>query len=183
MARSVITGGPCSGKTTVIEYLAQRGIPVVRETMSYVLPQQRALEAAFPGTAILPEREPRAFRKLVIETQLRLEEESPPDAICDVGILENAVYWALHHQEPLPELEQCLQRGRYARVFLFAPMPTYERNGIRFEDAQQANIASERIERLYRRLGYPIIRVPVLPVKERAEMVLRNITRTPVVIR
>jgi predicted ATPase len=59
-------------------------------------------------------------------------------------------------------------------VFLLALLP-YKKDYARIEDEKGAKHIEEMIYDTYHDLGYDVIRIPVLPVKDRSKLILEKL--------
>ena len=164
----VITGAPCSGKTTVLSELARRGFRVVPEAArAYIdaeLKKGRHLDEIKSDPARF---EGQIFRtKLAIETRLPARER----LFFDRALPDSIAYYRLEGLDPAEPRRHSL-RVRYRRVFLFERM-VFTRDTVRTEDPQTAERIERLIEGAYTDLGYAIVRVPLIPVAERADFVI-----------
>jgi predicted ATPase len=169
----VITGAPCSGKTTLIRALADRGFRTVEESgRAYVvgeLAKGRTADEIFGDGAIL--------QRGVLGLQLESERTLPVD---DLAFLDGAsptclTYLRAMGVNPNVILAHCFYH-RYASVFLLERFPL-EKDGVRFEDDVTAGLIGEWLARDYGALGYQVVRVPVLPLEERLTFVLERLIR------
>ncbi len=164
----VITGAPCSGKTSVITELSLRGLRVVPEAArAYIddeLKKGRLLREI--------KADPHCFEGRIFRAKLRMEARLPAgDALfLDRALPDSIAYYILEGLDPSEPLRQSL-RVRYRRVFLFERLE-FMKDPVRSENAQSADRIEGLIETAYSGLGYDIIRVPVMPVPERVEFVL-----------
>ncbi len=164
----VITGAPCSGKTSVITELSLRGLRVVPEAA------RAYLDAELKKGRLLSEikADPHCFEGRIFRAKLRVEARLPAgDALfLDRALPDSIAYYTLEGLDPSEPLRQSL-RVRYRRVFLFERLE-FMKDPVRSENAQSADRIEGLIETAYSGLGYDIIRVPVMPVPERVEFVL-----------
>ncbi|MCU0558990.1 MAG: ATP-binding protein [Desulfobacterales bacterium] len=164
----IITGAPCSGKTAVIAELSRRGHPVVAETARAVIDRElargRRLEEIKADAA--------AFEGQIFRTKLELESRLPAEEplFLDRGLPDSIAYYTLEGLDPREPLRHS-RRIAYRRVFLFERLE-FLKDPVRSEDPQTAARIERLIAEAYGRLGYPIVRVPVLSIAERAEFVL-----------
>jgi predicted ATPase len=82
--------------------------------------------------------------------------------------------WRYQGMDPNELLPECLHL-RYASVFILDLLPL-ELDGARFEDDMFTIQFDEWLVRDYSALGYDVIRVPVLPPKDRVEFVLDTLS-------
>ncbi|MCP4867312.1 MAG: ATP-binding protein [Proteobacteria bacterium] len=169
----VIAGGPCSGKTTLLNALAEAGRPVHPETA------RRLLEAGIAEgkTAAELRADPAAWQTEIFRQDHALFDGLPRDEVVftDTSFIEDLVFAADAGLQIGPRLESWLRHLRYAVVFFLDPLPDYETGGVRLEDAEQARRISDRVEAAYRAYGYTPVRVPFGTVSERVAFIEANI--------
>ena len=169
----VLTGGPCSGKSSLIDELEKRGFPIVREVARDVLirkgkkPVTReelfALQYEIGKEQILREEKARVeySRKGVVFLDRGL-----PDLLAYYHILLNFVHMQIDDR----------MKNRYDKVFFLDRLP-FVNDGLRSEDDNKANDLHNSLSRHYKLAGYNPVSVPVLPISERADFVLSFLNR------
>jgi predicted ATPase len=167
----VITGSGCSGKTTLIDQLADKGFQTVPEVGRQYVERELA-----KGRTIEKIREDRAalFCQLY---DMMVKSESRLRAI-DVLFLDRALPDSLAHarftgRNPNEILPDCFQHC-YASVFLLDRLP-YQKDGVRAADDPTAAYFELWTSRDYRALGYNVVRVPVMSPEERLAFVLQTL--------
>lgn len=167
----VITGAPCSGKTSVIRALETRGYAVVHEVARALI--DAALQQGFTLEDLKSDES--AFEHRILLEKEKIEAGLSPSALVflDRAIPDSLAYFIHAGLDIALPLEKS-RLYRYQTIFLFERFQ-FKRDGVRTED----DITAEKIDRLlwesYRQLGYDVIRVPVLPVWERTEYLLARI--------
>jgi predicted ATPase len=168
----VLTGAPCSGKTTLTGQLAGKGFRTVPESgRAYVegeLAKGRTRKEVF--------RDGTALQRGVLGVQLRSERALP---VNELAFLDGAspsclAYLRVMGVNPNAILAECFHH-RYASVFVLDRFP-FEQDGVRFEDDATAGFIHEWLVRDYSALGYSLVRVPVLPREERLAFVLDRLS-------
>lgn len=167
----VITGAPCSGKTSVIEGLARRGFNVVPEAARAYIDSQ--LHQGYTLTEI--KSDIRSFERHIllakVQTERKLSKSQP--VFLDRAIPDSIAYFKLEGldcKEPLAYSRMY----RYKKIFLFDQL-TFEKDAVRSEDPALAAQIEAMLEQCYIDLGYPITRVPALPIDQRIDFVLAHI--------
>jgi predicted ATPase len=165
---NVITGAPCSGKTSVIIELAQRGYRVVPEAA------RAHIDAELKKGRRLSEikADPSRFEGHIFRTKLRIEARLPAGValFLDRALPDSIAYYILEGLDPSEPRRHSL-RVRYQQVFLFERLE-FMKDPVRSENARTADRIERLIETAYGGLGYAITRVPVMPVPDRAEFIL-----------
>ncbi len=167
----VITGTVSSGKTTLIEQLADRGFQTVPETARQYIEREVSR-----GRTIDEVREnPVALQRSLNNATLKIEHGLRAN---DVLFLDRAfpdalAFCRVSGLNPNEILADCFHH-RYASVFLLDRFPV-DQNGVRFHDDVTAAIIDEWLARDYSALGYSVVRVPVLAMEERLAFVLERL--------
>jgi predicted ATPase len=168
----VITGAPCSGKSTLIDQLADREFQTVPEAGRQCIEREMA-----KGRTIDEIRENMAAIQIATkDMQLEIEHGLRAN---DVLFLDGAVpgslaWYRAFGLNPNEILLECFHH-RYASVFILDPLP-FQEDGARNEDAPIVGYLDEWITRDYSALGYRVVRVPVLSLQERLAFVLERLT-------
>jgi predicted ATPase len=164
----VITGAPSSGKTEVILHLERRGQRVVHEAARAYIEQE--LEK---GRTIQKIKEdPLRFERCILRRKVDIESRLPATErlFLDRAVPDSIAYFrfeGLDSSEP----EQQSRQIRYHRVFFFDRLP-FNHDPVRSEDETSAETLERLLKVSYHELGYVLIRVPVMPVAQRAQWVL-----------
>jgi len=164
---SVITGAPCSGKTSVISELARQGFRVVQETArTYIdgeLKRGRDLLQIKTDSLL--------FERRILNIKIEVESALPADEtiFLDRAIPDSIAYFELEGLDP-EEPRSKSSDIRYASVFMLNRL-RFETDRVRTEDDRMAATLDRLLETSYVDLGYPVVRVPVLSVKERCRFI------------
>ena len=164
----VITGAPCSGKTAVIRELERRGCRVIHEAA------RAFIEAGLDEGATVEQirADAHAFEHRILARKAAAEASLPVDRriYFDRGIPDSIAYFQSAGLDPAAPLKASRIR-RYRKIFLMARLE-WTNDAVRAESDAEA----VRLERLitagYRKLGYAIVRVPILSVPRRADFIL-----------
>jgi len=173
--RYIITGGPGSGKSTLIARLEQHGHRCYAEVSRELIRR----EAQRPN-GVMPWNDLEAFASLAFEEMLRQHNHAAATGeLCffDRGLPDIFGYL---HQSGLDIPEAWLDthnRCRYERtVFILPPWPEiYINDTERPQSLAEAEALHHAIRAVYESLGYKLIEVPKVPVDERCAFVLENL--------
>jgi len=171
----VITGGPCSGKTTLIDQLADKGFQTVPETARLYMEEEIA-----KGRTVEEIREDvDALERGLIAMQLSFERELQVTdvAFLDRGLPDGLTYCRVAGMNPNEILLECFHY-RYASIFILDRLPI-QQDDIRIEDEATAGLLEEWLVRDYSALGYEVVRVPVLSPEDRLAFILERCTEKP----
>jgi predicted ATPase len=168
-----LTGAPSSGKTAVIQELERRGFSVVHETARALI--QAELDRGRPLSEI--RADPLTLQRRVLDRKAALEAALPPGetVFLDRGLPDSIAYFRFHGLDPAPAVAAA-SRFRYRTIMLLDRLPL-EPDPVRSEDPAAAARLEELLRTAYEALGYPVQRVPVRPLRERTDRVLRWVDR------
>lgn len=167
----VISGGPCSGKTTVIDALAAIGHATIPEAATELI-----RDPAFDHL----HTDPREFQRQVLLRQLENEKrvletvEGDATVFLDRGIGDGFGYLSYHGIEPFEELIEAWteNRERTRCILFFESRPDYQPASHRSETPAEARRIGEILLRDYRSRHDQVSLVAWLPVEERVAAVL-----------
>lgn len=163
----VITGAPSCGKTTLVDGLADQGYQTVPESARLYMEAEMA-KGRTPQEIFENDDDERAMT----DWQQRVERDLPPTdfLILDRAMPDYLAWWRVHGMDPNEHLPDCFHH-RYASVFILDPLPFQSDEQRVSAVAEIMEFVGEWISRDYAALGYPIVRVPVLPIAERIAFV------------
>ena len=112
----------------------------------------------------------------ILGLQLRSERRLPVNevAFLDGGSPSCLTYFRVVGLNPNAILAECFHH-RYASMFILDRFP-FQQDGVRFEDDATAALIDEWLFRDYGALGYRVVRVPILPVKDRLTFILETLS-------
>ncbi|MEV4223949.1 AAA family ATPase [Nonomuraea sp. NPDC049725] len=169
----VFTGGPGSGKSTLVEALRGRGLAAMPEAGRAIIREQAAI-----GGAALPWADPGLFAELMLSFDLRSYREAPEEGtvLFDRGVVDVAAYLTLSGLPVPPHVRAAARAVRYGRVFAAPPWPEiYERDAERKQDLAEAERTYEACVAAYQEYGYELVVLPRASVEERAGFVAREL--------
>lgn len=173
--RIIITGGPGSGKTALINYLEKEGYPVMQEISRQVI-----LEAQKEGIEQLFLENPILFSEKLLMGRLRQFKEADnyagPILFYDRGIPDVTAYMDfLNTHYPENFSTSCLE-NRYDKIFVLPPWEDiYQKDNERYESFEEAKKIFNYLKNSYKKYGYTVYEVPVGSIKERAQFILNNL--------
>jgi predicted ATPase len=171
----IISGGPGSGKTTLIERLAARGFATVAETGRAILREQAESggnavhggDAAAYG-ALMLERGVADYRRM-------LQAEEP--VFFDRGIAELVGYFRLMNLPVPDDVRMATRQYRSNAVVFLAPpwREIYRQDELRKQDWQEAVRTFEFIRDAYGEAGYRPVELPRDSVDRRLRFMLAEV--------
>lgn len=172
--RVIFTGGPGSGKTSLIEYLNQIGYQSTPEVGRKVIQEQMRAN----GTA-LPWLDKTAFRDQMILEEIYNYENfgQSTTTFYDRSIIDTYGYSRLEQiSVPKSLLTKCHELVYCKKVFIFPPWEEIYENDIeRKQDFSTAVATYEEMVSAYHKFGYELIEVPRGSIKERAEFIINKL--------
>jgi predicted ATPase len=168
----VISGGPGSGKTTVLDELARRGYPYAREVARQIIQEQVRTD----GTA-LPWKDREAYTRLMLERSIesyRAHTLAPRPMFADRGIPDTLCYARLIGLTGDEFIQEACRRYRYAPLVFLAPSwrEIYAIDSERKQSFAEAERTFEVMEGVYRECGYDIAVLPKASPAARAQFIL-----------
>ena len=165
----VITGGPGSGKSSVLAAL--NGFHRMPESGRAVIQD----EVAAGGTA-LPWIDPMAFAKKMLARDLdawNAAQRLEGPVIFDRGIPDVAGYLRLCAMAvPAPVVRAMVERRYNAKVFIAPPWrEIFTQDAERKQSFAEAQATHDAMREIYAQLGYELIKLPLVPVPERAAFI------------
>ncbi|WP_095087949.1 AAA family ATPase [Mesorhizobium sophorae] len=162
----VLTGGPGSGKTTLIEALRRAGFATAVE----------AGRAIIGGTA-LPWHDRALFAELMLSWEMRSHQvacEHPGPVFFDRGVPDTLGYLRLTDLRVPEHVMHAAERFRYAgRVFIAPPWPDiFTQDAERKQTLDEAERTYHALVGVYSELGYELVPLPLAPVEVRVRYVL-----------
>ena len=171
----VITGGPSSGKTTLLRVLEGLGHKVIHEAARSLID-----EALAKGLTIDQLRaNEKKFQIDVLRRKVQVEQEQDPTILTffDRGMHDTLAYLRHYGWEINKLVQTAMQKASYRQVFLLDPLPAYENDYARTEDAAFSAKLTKLLDKAYLEYGMRPVRVPVLEPKDRADFVLHYVNQ------
>ena len=164
----VLTGGPGSGKTSLIEQLKQRGHNTVQESARYQIEKQ--LKKGIPVEQI--RKDERAFQLAVFEHKQMLHKALKPGTLTffDRGYHDSLAYLEYHGLEIEKAILDICKNTSYKKVFVLDMLP-YRKDHARNEAHEVATGLHAALASVYKQYGHEVVIVPVLPVSQRADWI------------
>lgn len=173
----VITGGPGTGKTSIIQKLKDLGFSCFDEISRAI-----TLQARNEGTEWLFLKDPVLFSRLILEGRIaqfknatNIQEEV---VFLDRGLPDVVAYLdSIDHPKEAVFLDACRDYC-YDRIFLLSPWKEiYTPDEGRYENYEEGAKVHEFLDRAYRNFGYDPIIVPKTTVDLRVKFILQNMHR------
>ena len=173
----IVTGGPGSGKSTLIDALGKPGIRTMPEAGRAIIQDQLAI-----GGEALPWSDRRAFAELMLSWEMRSYREAlklTGPVIFDRGVPDVLGYLRVANLPISPHVSRAAEIFRYhPRVFIAPPWPEiFIQDAERKQSLDEAAAVYEVMNETYSALGYKLIPLPFVSIEERAQFLLTELAR------
>lgn len=184
----IITGGPSTGKSTVIKNLATRGYRVMPEAARVYI--DSGLDKGWTIEQIRADEV--EFQIDVLRMKEKIEDQTPEDELIfwDRGLAGDSTAYLTLAERPRGTTLSIyaseivtVAKKRYQGVFLLDQLPFYEQDYARVEDKVKSAQIHRRIGLVYETYGYKPIRIPVfsgneaVSVNERTQFIIDHIRK------
>ena len=170
----IITGAPGTGKTTIINALIKEGYSCAEEISRELIAEQLSI-----GGDILPWKNQIAFENHI--ANLRKEQylncSEKENYFFDRSSIDCIAYLKANKLEITSEISQITKECIFNKQVFITPLweEIYINDGERIEDIKSALNIENSIIKTYKSLGYNLITVPKLSVKERVNFIISKI--------
>ena len=172
----VITGGPGSGKTTVLAELARLGHSSIPEDARAVIQEQ-----IVSGGNAVPWLEASRFADLLMERSIATYREQAAKNLqapvyFDRGVGDAFTCAGLVGHTLSTHLQEQASACRYRNPIFLAPYwpAIYTTDAERRQTIEEAERTEHAIVHTYKDLGYEIVRLPLVSAAERADFILHH---------
>lgn len=171
----VITGGPGTGKTSLVEALRQKGYYCFDE-----ISREITLKARLEGIEQLFLEDPMRFSEHLLEGRkdqfLKAMNRPEPVVFLDRGLPDVLAYMNFIGDRYPNDFEELCNQHTYDDVFILKPWKSiFKRDAERYENFEQATAIYDHLENMYSHLGYHLKEVPFDSVENRAQFVLDSL--------
>ena len=171
----VVTGGPGSGKSSVIDAVARRGFRTMPEAGRAIIRDQVRI-----GGPARPWADRAMFAELMLGWELRSWHEaraSGAPVLMDRGIPDVVGYLTLCGLPVPAHVEAAARLCRYNRRVFLAPYwdAIFTQDAERRQDRHEAEATGKVMAETYARLGYQIIELPLAGIEARADFMAESL--------
>ena len=164
----VITGAPCSGKSSVIHALERKGYQVLHEVARTYIEEQ-----LLQGQTMAELKADMAsFEMRILRRKISLEAALSPQTtvFMDRAVPDSIAYFRHAGLDPTEALNAS-RVHRYKQIFVFERLQ-FIPDAARSEDDTVAMCLHHHLVKCYTALGYDIIPVPRMPLDDRVAFIL-----------
>lgn len=175
----VITGGPGTGKTSIINELKNKNYYCFDEIIrTLTLAAKKEKDAsAHISNPIAFISDPMLFNTNLLNGRIAQFKQANTIneniSFFDRGIPDILAYMAFFNQKYDAKFINACKDNLYNHVFLLPPWKAiYKSDNERFETFEESKKIHLHLERIYKNFGYNIIKVPFGTIKERTQYIL-----------
>jgi len=170
----ILTGGPGTGKTSIIHELKSRGFYCVNEGSREIIAKQIKNRGN-----VLPWKNQVSFENQVANIRTKKYLSVPKNHICffDRSIIDCIAYLKLNNIEPTYEIIKNINTCSFNQIVFYTPIwdKIYITDNERKEKIEEAKKIEAVIIDTYKSRGYKLVRIPKGRIKERADFILSKI--------
>ncbi|SFP55694.1 AAA family ATPase [Sphingomonas rubra] len=171
----IVTGGPGSGKTTLIDALTAAGVATSPEVGRRIIREQIAV-----GGDALPWGDERAFARLMIEGEIAAHVGAlarGAAVVLDRGVPDVIGFLRVSGLTVPRDMAAAAEAYRYNRRVFLAPFwaDIYRHDAERRQPPTLAERTEAIMRETYAACGYELVELPRVPVAERVAFVIRHL--------
>ena len=171
----VITGGPGTGKSSIIDDLKKRGHICFDE-----ISRQVTLEARKNGVEQLFLTQPLLFSQLLLEGRVQQHREADnyenTTVFLDRGLPDVLAYMDFFGSDYPDDFIGVCQNHPYDAVFILSPwQEIFQCDSVRYETFEQSEVIHERLLNIYEKFNYQLIPIPFGTVEKRVDFILDSL--------
>ncbi len=173
--RIVITGGPGTGKSSIIDELKQRGHICFEE-----ISRQVTLEARKNGVEQLFLSQPLLFSQLLLEGRsdqfIEADQHDNTTVFMDRGVPDVLAYMDFFGSDYPDDFLSVCEKNTYDVVFILAPwQEIFKCDSVRYETFEQSQLIHERLINTYKQFNYHLIDIPFDTVEKRVDFIIDSL--------
>lgn len=174
----VISGGPGSGKTSLLDALEREGYCRTQEAGRGIIQHQVAM-----GGSALPWDDKLLFAELMLSWEIRsyqMAQQTTGPVFFDRGVPDIAGYLQLEKMTIARHMRKAVETFRYNQTVFMAPpwREIYRPDRERKQDFAEAVRTYQVLRTTYESEGYRVQEIPCASIEERVRFVLANTTRS-----
>ena len=170
----IITGGPGTGKTSIIKELIKRGFVCHHEKTREIISEQ-----INNGGDILPWKNQIAFENKIANIRTQQYLATKENSICffDRSPLDCIAYLKLNNLKATSKILKNIQKCDFNKTVFYTPIweEIYINDNERKENIEQAKKIEKAILHIYKSRNYELIEIPKCSIIERTNFIISTI--------
>jgi len=167
--RVVLTGGPCSGKSTIMRELSVRGFKTLPEIARIYFDRRKS-----EGMTMDDIKQTEGWKSDLLTLRQQYESNIENQVcILDRSLVDNVAY-RRHYGDQVPDTLTNELEQKYDMVFVL-DMLDYQQDDVREESEKEAHEIHQRIIDTYEGFGYDLNHVPVMSINDRVSYITQRI--------
>jgi len=175
-----IIGGSCSGKTTLIEFLSEKGYATLPEAAQLAI-NRLTQEMGASALATWCPNHIAEFQSAIAKMQAALEMgvTSTCDSyvFCDGALLDPLGYCRYFNATPTLEHQEITAAHHYHAIFALESLEVFtpRLKAGRVSDKESSCLIGQILRQVYTEAGYSVVDVPRMLVEDRASFILERL--------
>ena len=181
----MITGGPSTGKTSVIQQLEKEGYTCLHEVIRSMTLEEKTQgeKIEMVTNPIVSVADPHKFNTAILKARMAqyntAESSASHYVFLDRGIPDILAYMDCFRQTYTVQFTGPCETMRYDHVFLMPPWKEiYTNDTTRFENFEESLRIHECLEQAYRNFSYSVVSIPKGSIRERVDFILGHLKAT-----
>jgi predicted ATPase len=172
----IITGGPSTGKSSLINNLKNKGFRCMDEISREII-----VEARNKGIEHLFISSPIQFSEILLEKRVaqfyQAEKHVEEFVFFDRGIIDIIAYLNFSKTEHSIDFNSLLKDIQYDQIFICTPWKTiHKTDNERYESFEEATEIHNKLMESYQKEGYAVIEIPFGTVEERTNFIVNSVS-------
>ena len=180
----VITGGPSTGKTSVIHHLEKLGFTCLHEVIRLMTLEKKEeeIETVFKTNPIVSVSDPKEFNQRILDARIEqytsVANTVEENIFFDRGIPDVLAYMDCFDQTYDTAFGEACKNHTYDAVFILPPWKEIHiSDNERFESYEESILVHECLFNCYTRFGYVVQVVPQMSVGKRVTYILDHLNK------
>ena len=172
----IITGGPSTGKSSLIKNLKNKGYCCMDEVSREVIldAREKGIEHLFISSPIL-------FSEILLEKRVaqfhQAEKKTENLVFFDRGIIDIEAYLNFSKTEYTLNFNSILDALKYDQIFICPPWKDiHQTDNERYETFEEATEIHHQLIRSYQKEGYVVIEIPFGTIEKRTEFIINKVS-------
>ncbi len=170
----ILTGAPCTGKTSLINELLANGYNCTEEFSRKIIKKEMSKKSnALPWKDLL------SFSQKLVKYREKTFLENKNNELCffDRSIIDIIAYLKIENIDIPRNILEMTNKYRYYKTVFFAPVwkEIFKKDKERKENLKQAIIIEKYLLGEYKKANYKIVFLPKISIKERINFIFENI--------